>query len=129
MEEALARSEGNLKVQLATPRHLRRGCVRSFAAGINPNPRLWKYRWKIFVTRPGDPSSPSKENTWAMPDMAHAEFLRRVAWLEDQGVEFSISNTRQRREHPLWNADIVASQCLAPAYDEDSDPVASDGHR
>lgn len=64
-----------------------------------------------------------------MPHMAHAEFLRRVAWLEDQGIEFSVSNTRRRRQHPLWNADTVATECLAPAYDEDGDPVASDGHR
>ena len=128
-EEALAISERNLKLQLAIPRHLRRGRARSFASGMNPNPRLWKYRWRIFVTRPGDPRSPSKQHTGAMPKMAHAEFLRRLAWLQDQGIEFSVSSTRQRREHPLWNAATVASERLAPAYEKDSDPVASDGHR
>ena len=126
-EEASSSSERNLKLQLATPRDLRRGRVRSFASGMNPNPRLWKYRWKIFVLHPD--GSPSKEHTFAMPEMTHAEFRKRVAWLQDQGIAFSVSNTRQRREHPLWNAETVASECLAPAYDKDCDPVANDGHR
>ena len=70
-----------------------------------------------------------KQHTWAMPEMTHAEFVRRLAWLEDQGIAFSVSNTRQRRVHPIWNADIVASERLAPAFEEDSDPISSDGHR
>ena len=126
-EEASSSSERNLKLQLAIPRHLRRGRVRSFASGMNSNPRLWKYRWKIFVIHPED--SPSKEHTFEMPEMTHAKFQKHAAWLQDQGIEFSVSNTRQRREHQLWNAETVASECLAPAYEKDRDPVASDGHR
>ena len=103
-EEALATSERNLKLQLTIPRHLRKGRVRSFASGMNPNPKLWKYRWRIFVTRPGDSVSTLKPYTWAMPQMPHAEFQQRLAWLEAQGTKFSNSNARQRREHPLWNA-------------------------
>lgn len=122
-------SEQNLLMQLAIPRHLRRGFAHSFGSGVNPNPKLWKYRWRIFVTRRGDSQSRSKENTQVMPEMAHADFLYRVAWLRREGIEFSFLNTRQRREHPLWNADTVASENLAPAYGNDSDPVASDGHR
>lgn len=129
MEEAQAISERNLKLQLAIPRHLRKGRVRSFASGMNPNPKLWKYRWQIFVTQPGDSESPLKPYTWAMPQLAPAEFQQRLAWLEAQGIEFSISKTRQRREHPLWTADTVASESLAPTFEKDSDPVASDGHR
>ena len=94
---------------------------------MNPNPRLWKYRWKIFVIQPE--GSPSKQHTGAMPEMTHAEFLARFAWLKARGIEFSVSNTRQRREHPLWNAETVATECLAPAFENDRDPVASDGHR
>lgn len=129
MEEAVATSERNLKQQLAIPRHLRRGYMRSFASGMNPNPRLWKYRWRIFVTRPDDPTAPSKEYTWEMPEMTHAEFKRRVEWLEARGIQFGYANSRQRREHPLWNAETVASERLAPAFEKDSDPIASDGHR
>lgn len=64
-----------------------------------------------------------------MPEMAHAEFRRRAEWLEDQGIEFTFSNTCQRREHPLWDSETVASERLAPAFERDSDPVASDRHR
>lgn len=59
------------------PASVQRGARVRSPSGMNPSSRLGEHRWKIFVTRPRDSWSRSKEHTWAMPEIAYAEFLRR----------------------------------------------------
>ena len=127
-EQAVAESANNLHLQLAIEDGLRSGWSRSYATGMNPNPRLWKYHWFVFVSPPNYDGS-AKHWTYAMPAMIHAEFVRRWLWLEENEIQFFFGNGRTRRQHPVWREDIVAAGGLAPAYDDDLDAVASDGHR
>ena len=129
-EEAVRQSDSNLRQQLAKEPAERKGMTHSLARGVHPNPRFWKYRWKIFVVGPEDYRVGSmKRLTLAMPEIGHAEFLRRASWLKDNGIRWAVSNRRQRREHELWSADVAKREKLAPSYDDDPDEVAGDGHR
>ena len=129
-EEAARRSDSNLRLQLATEPAERKGMTHSFGSGVHPNPRLRKHRWKIFVVGPEDHRVGSmKRWTLAMPEIGHAEFLRRARWLKDNGIQWAVINRSQRREHELWSADVAKREKLAPSYDDDPDEVAGDGHR
>lgn len=128
-EEAARRSDRNLRLQLAIGPAERKGMTHSFASGVHPNPRLRKHRWKIFVVGPEDGARSMKRWMLAMPEIGHAEFLRRLRWLTDNGIRWAVMNRSQRREHELWSADLAAREELAPDYDDDPDEVAGDGHR
>ena len=100
--------------------------------GVNANPQFWKYRWKIFIAPPYHRERVLKQRVGDMPELGHAEFLRRQRWLLDNRIEFYIGNRRYRREHPLWDPEakvIKEEPIVAPAYDEDPDEIADDGHR
>lgn len=127
-EQAIAESAKNLRLQLAIEDGSRSGWSRSYATGLHPNPRLWKYQWFVFVSPPNYDGQ-AKRWTYAMPALTHAEFERRWAWLKENDIQVFFGNTRRRREHPIWREDIVAAGGLAPAFDDDPDAIASDGHR
>lgn len=129
-KKAIAESARNLRLQLAV--EPREGLWRSYAKGVNANPQFWKYRWRIFIALPYKGHSVPKRWVWAMPELGHAEFLRRQRWLLGNRIEFYIDNRRYRREHPLWDPEakvIKEEPIVAPAYDEDPDEIADDGHR
>ena len=129
MKQAIAASERNLRLQLAVNPERRKGTVHSFASNPHPNVRMWKYRWRIFVSPPEGHIPNLKRWTVAMPLMSHADFDRTLAWMQEHRIECHIHNVRQRREHPVWNAKVVAEEELAPPYDEDPDEIGSHGHR
>lgn len=129
-EEAAVESDRNLRLQLAIEPARRNGEIRSYAMGINGNPRFWTYRWRIFVLPPSPHSeSWAKTCTHAMPLIGHAAFMKRLAWLRENGIDCRIVNSRQRREHDIWDPDLIRGEVLAPPYDEDPDEIADDGHR
>ena len=127
-EEAVAESERNLGQQLAIDPAQRAPGVSSYALGVHPNPRLWKYRWQIFVL-PARSSHRDKTCTLAMPRIGTAAFLKRLAWFKENRIVIAVANTRQRREHDLWDPDLIAGEVLAPRYKEDPDEVADGGHK
>ena len=122
-------SEENLRLQLTADPKLRTGRVRSYARGVHPNPRLYKYSWQVFIAPPGGTIGNMKTWTWSMPILTHAEFRRQYEWLRENRIEFFISNRRVRRRHRIWDPDSWPDEYLAPSFDEDTDETAIDGFK
>ena len=131
VEEQMAARESkeNLRLQLTVGRKLREGTVWSFAVGVHPNPRFYKYSWRIFVAPPGRENGSMKLWTCAMPELTHAEFRRQHRWLRENRIECHISNVRQRRRHPIWDPNTWRDENLSPSFDEDTDEMGIDGHK
>lgn len=100
----------------------------SYAKGIHPNPRFYKYKWRIFWQG----SSVEGAAFFRTEPLSISAALDLIGWLESQNESFIVYNTRYpRRGNVIWDADPPRWKGVefAPAYDADEDPQIESGHR
>lgn len=110
-----------------------RGCGSSYAQGVHPNPRFYKYVWWVFW-------SGSRADGWAFLGDEHrlgtAAALALLADLKERGEPYWLYNRRLPRSDPANPFDVNHPRWRdaewAPAIDDDLDPAAPEplaGHK
>lgn len=98
----------------------------SFAQGMHPNPRFYKYYWHVF-------SRDSKfegAEFFARCRMSTYEALNEIAKLKKAGKTYIIYNRSLPRSGPDTPFSKSKSTKWAPAYDDDPDlPWGKMGHK
>ncbi len=100
----------------------------SNASGMHPDPRLYKYAWRVFWR--GSPVD--GRAFFDTPALSTKAALELAAALDQRGEPYVIYNRRMhRRGVTLWNLKHprFAKVTFAPAYDDDPDPSMASGHR
>ena len=99
----------------------------SYAMGVHPNPRWWKYRWRVFHRE-----SPEGRVFFSMQDLSTHEAMMLIKNLEAKDEGYLVYNYCQPRSgkdtpfnltHPRWNGYTPAL-----AYNDDSD-LQWQGHK
>lgn len=97
----------------------------SFASPVNPNPKLYKYRWWVFH-RQSACDGPDFFNH--QHSLSHAQAMQLTQSLKNLGEPYILYNQRLPRRpingYPLWNelSDHWVRSDWAPNFDEDPDP-------
>lgn len=97
----------------------------SFASGVHPNPRFFKYYWWVFWNESLVDGSEFLTDQYRLGTAAAMELVNR---LKEQNEPYWLYNTKVPRlgsdipfdpQSPRWQ-----NTKWAPAYDDDPDPVA-----
>lgn len=105
----------------------------SYASGSpapQGNPRHYKYLWQVF----------SEESPWQeaaffehAPVLCNADFRREVQRLADLGLTCLVYGFRRPRNDPANPWDLTHARwqgwTFAPAWDDDTDPPDTEGHK
>lgn len=105
----------------------------SYAQGVHPNPRFYKYVWWVFWSESPAEGWGFLSNRYRLSTAAAVELL---AELKARGEPYWLYNQRLPRRDPANPFDVNHPRWQdvewAPAYDDDSDPVAPEplaGHK
>lgn len=99
-------------------------CGISNATDMHPNPRLYKYWWRVFHE---DLPSENYADIPSLPTVAAFALIER---LESAGKPYIVYNHRQRRLGvKIWDYSKFPMESCAPAYDDDPDPMTEEGFR
>ncbi len=102
-----------------------RCCRSSYASGVHPNPRFYKYYWWIFWNEsPVD----GKEFLTDKYRLSTAAAIQLLNSLSEQNEPCWLYNKRLPRHGSAIPFDAHSTRWKkvewAPAYDEDADPIA-----
>lgn len=99
---------------------------RFFGDRMHPNPRFYKYIWRIFWK--GSPAEGT--NVLALQPLTTAEAMKLIDRLEKENEPYMLYNDKRPRKGTIFDPTAKKWQNAkwAPAFDEDGDEIWN-GHK
>ena len=94
-----------------------------FGERLHPSSHLYKYKWHIFWRE-----TPVEGDAFLQTDPLSTKAAQDlIASLRENRETFLVYGHQLCRDASIWNRDVVG--VCAPSYDEDPDPITTNGHR
>jgi hypothetical protein len=97
---------------------------------LHPNPRFYKHYWQVFTPQCGLEGDLFFEKA---PMLCTHDFLKTLEELQAAGQSCMVYEWTRPRKDPNnpfdWNHPRWKDREVAPAWDDDTDPVTVGGHK